>query len=76
MYRNGEKGIPDPNQDFGTDTKRNDVGMLISHVGDLLVSGTDAFISYIPERLGVSAAWKFLREMGRFTWARKLKKGV
>ena len=47
-----EKGISDVDRDFGTDKKRDVVGMLISHVGDFLIHGTDSFISYISDRLG------------------------
>ena len=42
-----EKGISGANQNFGTKTKSDVVGMLIPHVEDLLISGADAFISYI-----------------------------
>ena len=38
-----EKWITDANQDFGTDTKRNAVWLLISHLGDLLISADDSF---------------------------------
>ena len=46
-----EKGVFEANQKFGAKTKRAVAGMLISQVGDLLNSGTDAFTSYISGRL-------------------------
>ena len=42
-----ENGISAVNPDFVAKIKRDVVGVLIAHVGDLLVSGTDAFIAYI-----------------------------
>ena len=39
--------------------------MLIAHVGDLFISGTDAFTSYISERLEMSTAGKVLRKTNR-----------
>ena len=52
VVRVTKMGFFEVKQDFGAEAKRDDVGALISHVGDLVVSGTDSFISYISERLG------------------------
>ena len=45
-----EKGFPQADHDFGTDGNGEVVGMLISHAGDLLISGPDAFIAYFLGR--------------------------
>ena len=49
---NNEKGISGETHDFGVGEKREAVGILISHLGDLLVSGSGAFIAYFSVGLG------------------------
>ena len=46
------KSISDANRDFGANGKMDFAGVLIPHVGDLLIYGTDDFIAYLPWRLG------------------------
>ena len=45
------KGIFAANQDSGAKAKRDVIGMLISHVCDLLIHWADAFISYVSSRM-------------------------
>ena len=47
-----DKGIFEANHDFGAGGKREVGWALISQLGDLLVSGSDAFISYSSGELG------------------------
>ena len=63
------KCIFDEDHDFGTGEKRDVVRMPISHVGDLLVSGPDACISYLSGKLKMNTASKFSRETDRSIWA-------
>ena len=60
LFRKGPRGkhigeyakcISEANKDYGTDGKRDVVRMLISHVGDLLISGPDSFIAYLSGKL-------------------------
>ena len=56
--RDNVNGISGAHQDFGTKIQRDVVGVLIPHVGDLLISGTDDFIANISGRLEMGAARK------------------
>ena len=49
--RGSENGLFEVNQYFGTEAKRDVVWMLISRVGDLVISGADSFTAYISGRL-------------------------
>ena len=49
--------------------EREVVGMLISHAGDLLISGYGAFIDLFLGSWEMSKALKFLRKLGRVTWS-------
>ena len=46
-----EKGIFEANKDFAPGEKRDVVGISISHVGDLLIYGSNSFISYLSRKL-------------------------
>ena len=52
----------------------NVLAALILHVGDLAISGTDASIAYLSDRLQMGTGRKFLRKTKIFIRALKLKR--
>ena len=68
-----EKGIIGANQNYGAKIKRDFGGMVISHGGDLLISGADALIAYM-DAYQVNTACEFFREARRSISAWKSKR--
>ena len=67
-----ERCIFEINEGSGSEEKRHAVGMAISHVGDLLISGTEDFIEYLPGGLVGAFSVTVFGRMMRFIYVRVL----
>ena len=65
---NLDKGLLMANEDFETCERRNVIGLIYIHVGDLLISRSVMFTDYITQRMAGNPKWIDTKKMRRPNW--------
>ena len=63
-----DKGILKANGNFETSDKGKAMGAIAIHVEDLLISGSDVFIEYIPNGMHGDSRYIDMKEIKRPIW--------